>query len=404
MTPLTRPALAAELRDAPVWRLGFRPFFLLGAGFAALAMMLWAAALTGWAIPPLMPTGGWLAWHRHEMVFGFVMAIVAGFLLTAVPNWTGIATPRGRRLMALAALWLLARIAWLAGADARVVTIAQLAFMLGLAGVIARNVWRARQRRNYPVVAILILLGACDALALSGLLRGDPALQTRGAMAALLLLMSLTGLIAARVVPMFTRNGLRIGPLRTARPWLIHALLAAGIVSGLVAACQGSQPIEGAGSWFAAALYAGLGAGHWWQLSGWYHRGIWRMPLLWPLHAAYAWIGVFAFGMAAWQLGWLARPDAALHALTVGGLGGMTLAMMARVSLGHTGRPLQAPRAMGAAFALLNLGAWLRVLAIDAWWPLPVTLAALCWIATFLIFVANYASMLWRARVDGQPG
>ena len=332
------------------------------------------------------------------------MAIVGGFLLTAVPNWTGIASARGRRLMALAAVWGLARLLWLAGADARLVAIAQMTFMLGLAALITSNIWRARQLRNYPVVAILLLLAAADLLSLSGTLQGNPARQTQGAMAALLLLMTLTGLIGARVIPMFTKNGLRIAPLRAARPAHAYGLLGAGVLAGLLAAYQGAEPAQGAWAWAAAALYACLGLGHLWQLSAWYHRGIWRVPLLWSLHAAYAWMGVFALGMAAWQAGWLARADLPLHALTVGGLGGMTLAMMARVSLGHTGRPLQAPRAMTTAFVLLNLGALLRVTAIPAWWQFAVPMAGLCWATAFLIFAATYAKMLMQPRVDGMPG
>ena len=403
MIPLTTTAQRRHADGVPLWRLGFRPFFLFGALFAALAMLAWTASLHGSGVL-LQPVGGWLAWHRHEMVFGFVMAIVGGFLLTAVPNWTGIASARGCRLMALVAVWLLARLLWVAGADAQLAAIAQMAFMLGLAGLIASNIWRARQLRNYPVVAILLLLAAANLLALRGTQQGNPAQQAQGAMAAILLLMTLTGMIAARVIPMFTKNGLRIAPLRTVRPAHVYGLLIAGVLASLLAAYQGTERTQGIWAWAAAALYTGLGLGHLWQLSGWYHRGIWRVPLLWSLHVAYAWMGVFALGMAAWQAGWLARADLPLHALTVGGLGGMTLAMMARVSLGHTGRLLEAPRAMTVAFVLLNLGTLLRVTAIPGWWQFSVPMAGLCWAIAFLIFAATYARMLMQPRVDGKPG
>ncbi|QEI07141.1 NnrS family protein [Pigmentiphaga aceris] len=403
MIPLTSPAQHRAASGTPLWRLGFRPFFLFGALFTALAMLAWMASLHGHALP-WQPVGGWLAWHRHEMVFGFVMAIVGGFLLTAVPNWTGIPSARGRSLMMLAVVWLLARLLWLLGADLRIAAMAQMAFMLGLAGFIASNIYRARQPRNYPVVAIVGLLGAANLLALVGVLQGDPSLQTRGAMAAILLLMTLTGLIAARVIPMFTKNGLRIAPLRAVKPAYAYSLLLGGALAGVLAAFQGTQRADGMLAWAATALYLALGIGHLWQLAGWYHRGIWRVPLLWSLHLAYAWMGAFALGMAAWQWGWLDRPDLPLHALTVGGLGGMTLGMMARVSLGHTGRPLQPPRAMHTAFMLLNLGALLRVVAIPSWWQVVVPLAGLCWAIAFLIFAAAYAKMLMQPRVDGMPG
>ncbi|ERI50691.1 hypothetical protein N878_25205, partial [Pseudomonas sp. EGD-AK9] len=143
-----------------------------------------------------------------------------------------------------------------------------------------------------------------------------------------------------------------------------------------------------------------LAALHGLRLWHWHLPGIWRVPLLWSLHLAYAWLLVATLGMAAWHLGWLAQPSPASHALAVGALGGLVLAMMARVSLGHTGRPLQPPKAMAWAFTVLNLGALIRVAAGGSW----LWLAALCWGLAFALFVVHYAPLLCRARVDGHPG
>jgi uncharacterized protein involved in response to NO len=152
---------------APILRLGFRPFFLLGAVLAALAIPVWIAALQGWALPA--PVGGWLAWHRHELVFGFAGAIIAGFLLTAVQTWTGRPSLSGRPLALLVGLWLLGRLSWWLP-SAWPLLLFNLAFLLAVAGVMARLLWAVRQRRNYPIVLVLALLAAVDLLNLLGVL------------------------------------------------------------------------------------------------------------------------------------------------------------------------------------------------------------------------------------------
>lgn len=389
----------ALLQIAPLWRLGFRPFFLAGTAFAALAIPLWLGVLAGWW-PAWQPAGGALAWHRHEMLFGFGTAIVAGFLLTAAQNWTGRPGPSGRPLAALALLWLAARLAWLFAAPPWLLIPLELAFLPAVALAVGRTLWAVRQVRNYPTVGLLALLTFADLLVMLGLLRGDAAWQRQGVLAALWLVATMMGLIGGRVIPFFTQRGL-------GRPAQVAALawLEWGAQGGLVllavltAAGVALQPHPAFGALFAAvALLHGV------RLARWHDADLWRVPLLWSLHLAYAWMVAALAGQALWHFGWLASSSLALHALAVGGVGGLILAMVARVSLGHTGRPLQAPRAMLWAFALVNLAAVARVL-LPAVLPLgALLLAGACWTGAFALFVWHYAPLLCRPRPDGQPG
>ena len=382
------------LAIAPLWRLGFRPFFLAGALFALLAVALWAAVLHG--LTNLAVPSGMLAWHRHEMPFGFGLAIIAGFLLTAVQTWTGRPGLSGRPLIALFGFWLAARLAWFAPVPLPVLIILQLAFIGLFIAQMAHQLVAAKQRNNYPILLVLSLLALCQSFTLAGLAIGDGDLQRRGVLAALWLIAVMLGLIGGRVIPFFTQRGLGRVEAFAAHPWLDRLLLACGV---LVAALFASGHNLQARSWLAVPFIV-LSVLHGLRLWRWYLPGIWRVPLLWSLHLAYTWLLVASLGMAAWHLGWLTRPSQASHALAVGAMGGLILAMMARVSLGHTGRPLQPAGAMAWAFGLLNLGALIRVSAGGGW----LGLAALCWGVAFALFAWNYAPVLCRAWVDGHPG
>lgn len=387
----------AALAMAPLWRLGFRPFFLAGALFALLAVALWSVALAGHASP--QPLGGLLAWHRHEMLFGFGLAIIAGFLLTAVQAWTGLPSLSGRPLMALFGLWVAGRLAWFLPLPVAVLVPLELAFAVALLLAFGRLVCKARQQHNMPIVLVLALLGACQALTLYGLVLADDGLQRRGVLAALWLVAALMAIIGGRVIPFFTARGLGLASQAPARPRLMWTLLAGSLAIVVVTAMGLSQQPS---MWLAPLflLVAGL---HGLRLCQWYHAGIWRVPLLWSLHLAYAWLVVAALGMALWHLGLLQQQSLASHALAVGAMGGLILAMLARVSLGHTGRALVPPRAMAWAFALLQGAALSRVL-LAGFSAYGLWLAAAGWCLAFAIFLRHYAPMLWSARVDGQPG
>ncbi|HKM36638.1 MAG TPA: NnrS family protein [Thiopseudomonas sp.] len=387
------------LAIVPLFRLGFRPFFLLGSVLAMLAIPVWIMALNGW-FTEWQPAGGWLAWHRHELLFGFVSAIIAGFLLTAVQAWTGVPGLSGRPLIALTALWVAARVAWLVGAPIWCVVLLDALFLPLVAAQMARSVWPVRQVRNYPLVVMLLLLATANAVTLYGVATGNDALQRQATVGGVWFVAAIMSMIGGRVIPFFTQRGLLRKEGVVAWPKLDWALLiGTALVSITLMQGWAMQPQILVGVAFSA-----LGVGHLIRLLRWYDKGIWGVPLLWSLHIAYAWLAAACFAMALWHFALLNNMSLAVHALTVGAMGGLILAMIARVTLGHTGRPLQPPKSIVWAFALFNCGALARVFLVD-WAYLPgLWVAAVCWGLSFAVYLWGYAPMLLRARADGHPG
>ena len=387
------------LKTPPLLRLAFRPFFLLGSLLALLAIPLWVHAYLGVA-GHWQPVGGWLAWHRHELVFGFAGAIIAGFLLTAVQTWTGRPSLSGRPLGGLVLVWLGARLSWLLGAPLWFLIPLNLLFLLLAALVMARLLWAVRQRKNYPVVAILLLLLLAEAQCLAGLAMDDQDWQRRAALAAVWLVAAMMTLIGGRVIPFFIQRGLGRTTAVAPIAWLDWALLTgAALVAVLHATGLALQP-----SLSIALLFLLLALGHGVRLLRWFDRGLHRVPLLWSLYLAYAWLVLACAGMALWHAGVLLNYSQPLHALTVGSMAGLILAMLARVTLGHTGRPLVLPSGMPWAFALLNVGAVARVFLIELWPQAGLWLAMTCWSLAFALFLWRYAPMLCTTRADGHPG
>lgn len=383
----------------PLFRLAFRPFFLAGCLLAVLAIPLWLAAFSG-SISNWQPAGGWLGWHRHELLFGFGVAIIAGFLLTAVQTWTGRPGLSGQPLAALALLWLLARVAWLANAPWPLLAVLELAFPLAVAVLMGFTLWKVRQKRNYPIVVVLLLLAGADGLSLYGLVEGHEGWQRQGVLSGIWLVAAMMGLIGGRVIPFFTQRGLGRVEGVVAWPWLDRLLL---VGSPLVALLYAAGPALAPNVWV-GLLFAVLAAGHLVRLVRWHDRALWRVPLLWSLHLAYGWLAVACLGMALWHFGVPINPSLAVHCLTIGAMAGLVLAMIARVSLGHTGRPLEPPSGMTLAFILLNLACLSRVVLI-LFFPLAALwLAGLCWALAFALYAWRYGPMLLRTRVDGHPG
>jgi uncharacterized protein involved in response to NO len=385
----------------PVLAKGFRPFFLLAAVYAVIMVPLWLAVVNGKLAPStyLQPS----VWHAHEMTWGFASAVVAGFLLTAVGNWTQRETATGALLAGLVLLWVAGRSAMLfAAALPRGVPAAvDLAFLPGLAIVLARPLLATNNRRNLMVVAILIALFAANLVVHSEGLGVLPSGSARGAtLLSVDLIVLLILIISGRIFPMFTRNATGVAAIRSI-PWLDRACVAAMAALLLVDAL--ARPGDALSAILAGVvgLLAAARAVHWGA------RHSLRDPLLWVLHAGYAWVvvGLLLRGAA----GVLGAPpsSAATHALTVGAIGTLTLGMMARVALGHTGRQLVAPSSMTAACVAITLAALVRVLVpwlAPAHYAVGLFATGVLWVLAFAVFLVAYAPMLCRPRVDGRPG
>jgi uncharacterized protein involved in response to NO len=366
--------LSSKASQAPVLSVGFRPFFLLSALWAALAVPVWLTAYVhGYAPRADLPA---MFWHAHEMVYGFGFAAVAGFMLTAIPNWTGRVPVRGVGLAVLALLWLAGRVALLLPA---MFAIVDLAFGIALMAVVARELIAGRNWRNLPMLAALGLLVAGNVLFHLGI---DP--TCRLGIATLLMLIALVG---GRIVPSFTRNWLAKRGPGTRLPAPESVLDRVALLVTLVAL---GAWVSGIATWPAAIAGAALAA----RLARWRGLSTASEPLLFILHAGYAWLAV---GLIL--LGLEIQPQAALHALTVGAIGTMTLAVMTRASLGHTGRALTADAATVAIYVLVTLAALMRVLSPLAG-PhavLVTSFAGLAWTAAFATFAFHYGRMLVRA-------
>jgi len=378
-----------------LWNLGFRPFYLAAGIFAVVAMAVWTAHFAGWLAGP-----GYLAhpyWHAHEMIFGYALAVMAGFLLTAVRNWTGLPTPSGAKLAAIVALWIAAR-ALLATPWSWLAAVADAAFVLALAAGIGMPLVASGNRRNLFFVVLLIVLGAANLafhLAMSGRLAMPPRDVLQLALDAIAFIMAVIG---GRVIPMFTANA--APHARPARNAVVERMALASMLVLLLAEAAGLPAVA------LAAIAAAGALAHGWRLALWRPLATRRVPLLWILHAAYAWLVLYLALRALQEIGALA-PGIAVHALTVGALGGLTLGMMTRTARGHTGRPLEAGPIETSAYVLINLAAIVRVivpLAAPALYREAVVISGLLWIAAFAAFVVKFTPILVRPRVDGRPG
>ena len=376
--------------------LGFRPFFLAAGLHALLMMALWLLVLHG-----SLDIGAWSPhiWHGHEMLFGFTVAVIAGFLLTAAQNWTGLRTPSGLPLAMLLLLWLAGRLGFLIpGLPVVWVALVDLAFLPVLALVLAMPILKAKQLHNYPFPVMLLVLTAANALVHGEALGWTSDSASLGLHLATYVVVTMIVVMGGRMIPSFTDNKLRTRARRwKAIEWLVPLATLTALLSALMAPDS-----------LATALLATLAAGvHAIRLAGWYTKKLWAVPLLWILHLGYAWI-VLGFALLALSAaGVAAAAGSALHAFTAGGIGVLTLGMMARVALGHSGRLLEPAPVMTLAFVAVNLAALIRVA-----WPLlfpsayaeGMAIAGLAWMAAFGLFAAIYTPILLRPRVDGKPG
>ncbi len=379
----------------PFLRLGFRPFYLAGTLLGALAVPGWLLLFMGGAsAAPAVPA---LLWHAHEMLFGFAVAIIVGFLLTAGKNWTGLATPRGASLGALALLWLLARIAALSG-PGWLYAVLDMALLPLMSGIFARLLLRAKNYRNLPLALILMLLAMANLvfhMASLGLLEVSAMAPLHAALA---LIVMIESVIAGRVVPAFTMSatpGLRL-QASASRERLTLGLTAAGLALWVLAPAG----VPGCIVLLAAAV---MHARRWW---GWQPMLSRQKPILWILHAAYCWIALGLLLLALAQLNWL-PVSAGAHALAVGATGGLIIGMVTRTARGHTGRPLTVAPIEVAAYALVMAAALLRVLLpllLPGSYTLALVLSACAWSAAFGLYLWVYTPWLMQARIDGKDG
>ena len=394
---LDRRERAAAPSGAPgfaLWNLGFRPFYLLASLFSAVSVLLWAAQYSGW-LPSSYLQGP--LWHGHEMLFGYTLAVIAGFLLTAVRAWTGQPTPTGVPLMALAALWVLGRVLVLTPLSTAAAAV-NAAFPIALAVAIGIPLARSRNVRNYFFVGLLVLMGGLILalhLAAQGVFELPPRLGLLLAMDVVLFIMAVMG---GRVIPMFTNNG--VPGTRAARHALVETLALGSVISLFVADLLQWHPAVVAGIALVGAIAHGV------RLLLWRSWRTLATPLVWILHAAYAWIVVHLALRGLSGLDVLAE-SFAVHALTMGAIGGLTLGMMTRVARGHTARPLVADHFELAIFLLIQVAAVVRVfggMASPGLYMASVQLSGLLWAAAFGLYAVRYWPVLTRPRLDGGPG
>ena len=377
-----------------LWNLGFRPFYLLASIFAALSILLWICQYTGYLPAAYVRSP---AWHGHEMLFGYTLAVVAGFLLTAVGNWTGKPTPTGAALMSLAALWIAGRVLVLTP-YATAAAIANVAFPVALAIGIGKAVVQSRNRRNYFFLALLMLLAlAVLAFHLSHLAL-LPWAERASLQVGLDVVLFIMTVIGGRVIPMFTNNGVPGAQAR--RQPLVEKFALGGV---LVLLLVDLLPVP---SLLVAVVALVLALAHAVRLYLWRPWRTRRVPLVWVLHVAYGWIVVYLMLRGLAEIG-LVGQLFATHALTIGAIGGMTIGMMTRTARGHTGRALVADRFEIVCFVLIVFAAAVRVfggMLLPSAYLTTVIVSGIGWSAAFALYAIRYWPVLSRARLDGKPG
>ena len=385
----------------PVLRLGFRPFFLAAGLFAMVSMALWMSVMV-FSIELPLSNMSVTNWHAHEMIFGYTMAVVAGFLLTAIKNWTGIEVLRGKAIAFLFLLWLLARILPLTGdmVPILLVAVVDTAFFLMLAIACLRPVIQVRQYKQIGIISKLFLLMLCNIsfyLGVSGVL--TEGIQW-GLYSAIYMIIALVLMMMRRVMPMFIQNGVDGDVEIKNRAWIDHSSLALLVALWLSDVFTHYNQIT-------ALLASVLTVLHVIRLAGWYSYKVWQKPLVWILVVAYVFI-IMGFALTAASVYFDISPFLATHAFTVGGIGLVTIGMMSRVTLGHTGRSVfEPPVAVFWSLAAMVLAVMFRVLLplfnmdLYIYW---IGLSQALWIVAFAIFVLIYAPMLLTARIDGRDG
>jgi len=385
----------------PLFRLAFRPFFL-GAGiFAVVSVFIWMIVYVhgiNFNFSGMSPT----TWHAHEMIFGYAMAVIAGFMLTAIKNWTGQQTLRGPGLVVLFALWVLARAIPLTGINVplAVLAIIDLAFMLLLVIAATLPVLKAKQYKQLGVVSKLVLLMLSNMLFYLGAAGVIEDGERWGLYSGIYMIIALVFVMARRVIPFFIEKGIAGQAEIKNRLWVDMSSLVLLIALWILDVFTNLEMAVSAVAGILAAL-------HVIRMAGWYTGQIWSKPLLWVLYIAYGSL-VAGFAFKAAEYWFDLSPNISVHAFAYGGIGVMTIGMMSRVILGHSGRNVfEPPAILFWCFALLICGALVRIvfplfsMDLYLYW---IGISQLLWIAAFMIFLVVYAPMLWSTRIDGRDG
>ncbi|MCF6283138.1 MAG: NnrS family protein [Candidatus Polarisedimenticolaceae bacterium] len=377
--------------------LGFRPFFFAAGVSATLLLVVW---LLNWhGVIEANSYYSLIGWHSHEMLFGYGIAIIAGFLLTAVRNWTGQDTIVGKPLAALSAVWLAGRLLPFAHplVPGALIALVDIAFIPLMVAALIGPLWKGENKINRRFIPLLLTMALANLLThLQALGLADTAQLGTTLMLNMILLLLI--FVAGRILPFFTENA-----IPNARTTYVPKVDQIGFY--LIIALGLSQlllPIN----FLVAALALALAINQGIRLYHWYDSRIWGIPILWILHTGYAWLVIGLLLTAAAQLD-LFPANLAIHALTTGAVAVFTFGMMSRVALGHSGRPLQPKRIIELCYIAINLVPLLRVfgpLLLPAQYNIWVDVSGLIWIISFAIFCVVYLPILLRPRLDGRPG
>ncbi|MFT5235432.1 MAG: hypothetical protein ACI90A_000795 [Shewanella sp.] len=392
------PPKVLAFTQMPIWDLAFRPWFLLATLSSVLSIGAWILFLHGHL--PVLATAGLtpVAWHIHEMLFGFGATIAVAFLLTAAQTWTNKRSMNSGALLTLTVIWLMVRIL-LWSDDPRIQILAivlQGVWWLTCIGFLASMVIRAKSQRNYPFIPLLSVMMLLNMSFLIADYTGHTELALHLARTAILTFGLLVGVVGGRVIPFFTGRGASNAKV-IATPVLDKALP----VVTIIGACIFFSGYFVELPFTPAVALISAGTLHLLRLWYWDPISTRKVPLLWSLHSAYLALGVGLIALGLSYFTNLVRFADALHLITIGTIGGMILAMIARVSLGHTGRPLKPHPSINIAFVLIFIGTLVRFILPLLHMPvLAWGISALCWIAAFSTFVWHYARILMSERVS----
>ena len=377
----------------PVLAMAFRPFYSLAAIAGMISILLWGFGYQG--IPDL-PS---FYWHAHEMIWGYSGAVVVGFLLTAVATWTGQPPTRGGALFGLVTFWLLARIAVLIPGGAAASGVLGTVFFWYAAVCMALPVIRSRNSRNYIAVAALFLFGLTHAVFHLYLQPFQAAALLNGLLSGLVMVAGFIGLVGMRIIPFFTAN--RLNTKQVASPiWVALSALVLPMLMAVLMMLQTALPLAG-------LLGVAVGIINLVQVYRWWHKGVADEPMLWVLFAGYAFtaLGLLCTGVSMW---FPSHHTLAVHLTGVGGIGMLTIGMMARTALGHTGHPIYpAPKPIPLAFRLMVAATIIRALAAFAsgtTYTHSIHLSATLFALSLLLYAWRYVPWLLKPRADGKPG